>query len=86
MKEIRAKIETVFERLTGWIYRNRFKTLFLMLILIGYLGSHISNISIDTSTEEMLHKSDPSRIEYNKFKDQFGNSEYSIIMIESPAI
>ncbi len=86
MKEIRAKVETVFEHLTGWIYRNRFKTLFFMLMLIGYLGSHISNISIDTSTEEMLHKSDPSRIEYNKFKDQFGNSEFSIIMIESPKI
>ena len=85
MKDIRAKVETVFVRLTGWIYRNRFKTLFLMLMLIGYLGSHISNISIDTSTEEMLHKTDPSRIEYNNFKDQFGNSEYSIIMIERNA-
>ncbi len=86
MKNIRTKIETIFERLTGWIYRNRFKTLFLMLMLIGYLGYQISNISIDTSTEEMLHKTDPSRIEYNNFKDQFGNSEYSIIMIESSEI
>ena len=86
MNNIRAKIEVSFEKLTGWIYQNRFKTLILMLIFIGYLGSHISNISIDTSTEEMLHRSDPSRIEYNKFKDQFGNSQYSIIMIESPQI
>lgn len=86
MNNIRAKIEVSFEKLTGWIYQNRFKTLILMLIFIGYLGSHISNISIDTSTEEMLHRSDPSRIEYNKFKDQFGNSQYSIVMIESPQI
>lgn len=86
MNNFRAKTEVFFEKLTDWIYRNRFKTLFLMLIFIGYLGSQISNISIDTSTEEMLHKSDPSRIEYNKFKDQFGNSEYSIIMVESPQI
>ncbi len=86
MKNFRAKIETIFERQTGWIFRNRFKTLFLMFMLIGYLGSNISNISIDTSTEEMLHSKDPSRIEYNNFKDQFGNSEFSIIMIESPEI
>ncbi len=86
MKNIRAKIETVFEDMTRKIYRNRFKTLFLMLMLIGYLGSQISNLSIDTSTEEMLHKNDPSRIEYNKFKDQFGNSEYSLIMVETPEI
>ena len=86
MKDIRAKIETGFERLTRVIYRNRLKTLVLMLMLIGYMGSQISNISIDTSTEEMLHKSDPSRIEYNKFKDQFGNSEYSIVLVEAPEI
>ncbi len=86
MNNFRTNIEVFFEKSTGWIYQNRFKTLLLMLVFIGYLGSHISNISIDTSTEEMLHKGDPSRIEYNKFKDQFGNSQYSIIMIESPQI
>lgn len=86
MQAVRAKIEKGFENLTRKIYRNRFKTLFVMFLLIGYLGSLISNISIDTSTEEMLHKNDPSRIEYNKFKDQFGNSEYSIIMVKAPAI
>lgn len=86
MKDFRTTVESKFEGFTGWIYRNRYKTLVIMLMLIGWLGSQISNISIDTSTEEMLHKSDPGRIQYNTFKEQFGNSEYSIIMIESPQI
>lgn len=86
MKGLRSRIENWFEMTGGWIYQNRFKTLFVMGILIFLLGSQIRNLSIDTSTEEMLHKSDPSRIEFNRFKHQFGNTEYSIIMVESGSV
>jgi uncharacterized protein len=57
-----------------------------MLLVMGIIISQIPKITIDTSTEGFLHQNDPTLIDYNTFRDQFGRDEVVIIAIKSPNI
>ena len=57
-----------------------------MFGVIAVIVSQIPKITIDISTEGFLHKTDPTLIEYNDFRDQFGRDELIIIAIHSPEI
>ncbi|MDA3898119.1 MAG: MMPL family transporter, partial [Desulfobacteraceae bacterium] len=82
MKNTRYRIEQQFENLARGICHHRFKTIFLMLALIGAQLSQLPNITIDTSTESFLHKQDPALLAYNDFRDQFGRDEVIIIALK----
>ncbi|MCP4113999.1 MAG: RND family transporter [Desulfobacteraceae bacterium] len=86
MSKMRYSIEKAFENLARVIYRNRLKTLFVMFMVFGALASMVADLSIDTSTEEMLHSEDPARIKYDEFKSQFGDTSLILIMITPPDI
>ncbi|MDH3885933.1 MAG: efflux RND transporter permease subunit, partial [Desulfobacterales bacterium] len=68
------------------IYRNRIKTIVIMLVLTAAMVSQIPKITIDTSTEGFLHTDDPALVAYNNFRDQFGRDEVIIIAIKSADI
>jgi hypothetical protein len=55
-------------------------------LLVGFFVFQIPSISIDTSSEALLKKEDPSLLEYNRFRDQFGRAELIVIAIQSPEI
>ena len=80
---MRYKTEKYFEFLAFWLYRNPIKALVSAFLLIGVLISQVPSVTIDTTSEALLHKDDPSLIEYNRFRDQFGREEIIIIAIES---
>jgi hypothetical protein len=82
----RKRIERFFVHFTRFIYRNRIKSLILLSLFIGLTGYQAKNIRIDTATESMLHDDDPSLIEYNEFRDQFGRSELVVLLVEAPDI
>ena len=84
--DTKAKIEQQFENLAHVLYRNPLKTLFLIFVLIGALASQIPKITVDTSSEGMLHQDDPGLLEYNAYRDQFGGSTIILIGIKSPKI
>jgi predicted RND superfamily exporter protein len=86
MKNIRNRIDTWFEAYAHVIYRNRIKTIAIMLVLTAALVFQIPKITIDTSTEGFLHADDPSLLAYNNFRDQFGRDEVIIIAIKSKNI
>ena len=86
MKNLRNRMERGFENFARSIYRHRIKTVIIMLFLMGAVISQIPKITIDTSTEGFLHDNDPTLLEYNAFRDQFGRDEVVIIAIESPNI
>lgn len=50
-----------------------------MGILIGILLIQFPKISLDTSTEGLLHPDDPALVAYNEFRDNFGRDEMIII-------
>jgi len=86
MAKFRQQIETAFEQFAEMVIRFRWIALILILGLVGGLGSQLRHIKIDTSTESFLHETDPSLVEYNAFRDQFGRDEMIILMIQSDQI
>ncbi len=86
MKNLRNRIEKWFETYAHVIYRNRIKTIVIMLVLTAAMVTQIPQISIDTSTEGFLRPDDPTLLAYNNFRDQFGRDEVIIIAIKSPNI
>ena len=86
MLVLRNRTEKLFESLSRWLYRNPFKPLVSVLLLYGALVSQVPSVVIDTTSEALLHKTDPSLIEYNRFRDQFGRAELIFIAIESPEV
>ena len=86
MKKIKARIERAFEQSGHFFYRHSKKTLFILFAFIALLAIQIPRITVDTSAEALLHKSDPDRIDFNAFRDQFGRSEVVIMGARSANI
>jgi predicted RND superfamily exporter protein len=82
----REKVEYKFENISDFIYDNRIKVILFVLAIVIALFSQIKHLTVDTSTEGFLHKTDPLRIEYDKFRDQFGRDEKVLIAIQSDNI
>jgi len=85
-RDIRNRIEHGFERLGHLIYRNHWKALLLVLLVVGSLISQLPKLTMDTSTESFLHEDDRTLEIYNEFRAQFGRDELIFIAIESPNI
>ena len=79
-------VEKWFENLGAWLYDNPLKVLLASCLLVGFFAYQIPSISIDTSSEALLKKGDPSLKEYNRFRDQFGRAELIVIGIQSTDI
>ena len=75
MSSIRVRIEKSLETFAHFIYQHRYKTLFVMVVLVAALASQLPRIETDTSTEGFLRKNDPTRMAYDKFRRQFGRDE-----------
>lgn len=86
MAVLKKRIETLFERLARITYHHRLKAIVAMALFICFTGYLSKNLTVDTATESMLHKSDPSLMKYNEFRDQFGRSEIVALLVESPDI
>jgi len=86
MSGIRNRIEKWFETTAGKIYDHKYKTVFIMLLFVGAIVSQIPKITIDTSTEGFLHKTDPKLLDYEKFRDQFGREQMLIIALNPPNV
>jgi len=82
----RARSESRLENMGSWITKNPIKIILLMLILSLLIISNIPKITIDTSTEGFLHESDPALVRYEKFKEQFGQDEKIMVVIQSKDI
>ena len=72
----RSKTEKKFEVFSDWLYENSLKIILIVLLFVGALGTQLSTLKMDTSTEGFLHKSDPMRIEYVLIYDSKGNEVF----------
>ena len=53
-----------------------------VLLIVVMLTAMIPRITVDTSSEALLHEDDPILLEYNRFRDRFGRSEMIIVAVE----
>lgn len=86
MANFRHRVEEWFEGFAHCIYRNRIKTIVIILLLTAAAVSQIPKIKIDMSTEGFLHPGDPELLAYNAFRDQFGRDEVIMIAIKPPKV
>ncbi len=86
MNQIRRRIEAGFGHLAGAIIDHRYKTLLIMMVVIGALLTQAPRITLDTSMEGFLHPDDPALKAYNAFRDQFGRDEVIIIALRPTEI
>lgn len=82
----RTKSESRLEKMGESITQNPKKIIIFMLLLSVIIISNITKITIDTSTEGFLHESDPALIRYEKFKEQFGQDEKILVVIQTDDI
>ena len=80
------KVEDKFEHISDFIFDNRIKVIFVVLAIVIAMASQMKHLTVDTSTEGFLHKTDPLRIQYDEFRDQFGRDEKILIAIQSDDI
>lgn len=86
MEGFRKRMEKWLENFAHIIYHNRIKTLLIMVAVITAMVFQIPKITIDTSSEGLLHKNDPAFLVYNSFRDQFGRDEFITIAINPPNV
>ncbi len=79
----RYQSERKFESFSDLIFENSKKTIVAVLFLVFALGSQLPALTMDTSTEGFLHKTDPMRIAYDEFRDQFGRDEKLLVAIKT---
>jgi len=79
----KTKTENRLRLMGESITQNPKKIILFMLLLSILMISNIRNITIDTSTEGFLHANDPTLIRYEKFKEQFGQDEKIMVVVEA---
>ena len=82
----RTKTENKIELFSDWLFDNAKKTIAAIFLLVVALGSQLPSLKIDTTTEGFLHKTDPMRVEYDVFRDQFGRDEKLMIAVKTKNI
>ncbi len=86
MHTLRTRLETGFSQWGGWVYDNKFKTLAFMLLIVAGFITQLPNLTLDTSNEGFLHKSDPILEQYDNFRDQFGRDEIIMLSVKAPDV
>ena len=81
MKNLRARIASLFGRTAEIGYDHRFKTLAVALGLFLVLASQGRHLTIATSTESFFRKDDPTLVRYNAFRDQFGRDDVIVLAL-----
>ena len=82
----RIKAETKIESFSDWLFENSNKTILVVILFVIAIGSQLPFLKIDTTTEGFLHKTDPMRVEYDLFRDQFGRDEKLMIAVKTKNI
>lgn len=82
----RTKSESRLENMGVWITKNPIKIITVMLLLSFAIISNLPKITIDTSTEGFLHENDPALVRYEAFKEQFGQDEKIMVVVQSKDI
>jgi len=83
---LRQRIENGFETFGRLITRHAWIALIVSFGMVAGLGSNIPKIVIDTATESFLHDDDPTLLDYNEFRNQFGRDELVMVAIEAPDV
>jgi uncharacterized protein len=75
-----------FEWLSSVLHRWAWFVIVATLLLTALLGSQLSKLTIDTSTESFFHDTDPVILKYHEFQDQFGRDDVMLLGLNPPEV
>ena len=81
IKEAIRRTEATFENSVYWIHDHPKRVILMMLLIVVFLASQLPSIQFDTSTESFFEKDDPTLLEYDAFREQFGRDEIVLALI-----
>ncbi|MDH4225259.1 MAG: efflux RND transporter permease subunit [Deltaproteobacteria bacterium] len=81
MKTIQS-IESSLGNLGRLLYRRRMVTVVVVLLVTGVMAGQLRHLAFDPSTEAFFDQDDPALVQYNAFKEQFGQDDLAIITIQ----
>jgi len=79
----RYRTERKLEDFSDFVFNNRKKIIVVILLLVVAVGTQLRHLTMDTSTEGFLHESDPMRLAYDEFRDQFGRDEKLLVAVKT---
>jgi predicted RND superfamily exporter protein len=86
MMNLSKRITLFFEWLSRVLYRRAWFVIGAMLLFTALLGSQLTKLTIDTSTESFFHDTDPIILKYNEFQEQFGRDDVILLALNPPEI
>jgi predicted RND superfamily exporter protein len=81
---MKTNIEHYLTALTRLFFRHPWKTLLLVSALFGFMVSQLPKLTIDMSSEALLHRNDPYRLAYDQFRSEFGQDRIILLTITAP--
>jgi predicted RND superfamily exporter protein len=81
---MKTTLERYLTTITRLFFRHPWKTLLLALALLGLTVSHLPTLTIDMSPEALLHEDDPYRLDYDRFRSEFGQDRIILLTITAP--
>ncbi len=83
---LHARAESAFERLGRLLTRHPWPVIVLLSALGLGLAAQARHLRIEMGLESFFHADDPTLLDYNDFRDQFGRDELIVLAIEPPEI
>lgn len=83
MRNLMLKMEARLGRLGSFIAYAPKRFIAFSLLFVLALAVNLPKTTVDTSTEGFLHESDPVRVIYDQFRDEFGRDEKIVVAIKS---
>ncbi len=83
---IRDRIEQGFGAWAVIVDRHRWLLILVMILVPAGLATRIPHLAIETSTEEYFYDSDPAKVVYDAFRDQFGRDQPAMILLEPESV
>ncbi len=82
----RFRIEKLFFNLGSWAYRHRSLALLISLTLLFTTLLPLRTLRFESSILQMFHHTDPARITYEEFREQFGKDDNLLILLQADSL
>ena len=86
MKKFDESTRLFFDWVGLVICRRAWAVVGVMLLVTIGLGSQMSKLTIDASTESFFHDTDPVILKYHEFQEQFGRDDIIILALNPPEV
>jgi len=79
----RDRIESGFARWGGFCHDHPWWIIAALLAALAFFSAWLPTMEVDTSNESYLRDTDPARITYTAFQEEFGKDERLVLLVES---